>query len=411
MLEQEERLAAVLRAASDDVLIRPTLVADVRRGALRRRRRRRLLGGTAVTVGAALVASMVAAGGLRSVAGPGDDAGTNGATTSTSAAPVPGNCRVEKLPVPDGHPRSLVTGGDPGGRFLVGRAYAGTGFVDRHPLLIWDGDRMTRVDTPGSDATFADVNGSGVAVGSSMDNGVRSSAHVYRDGRLGTLQAPAGSGEAGVRATAVGENGTVAGILGDGTGLDRPLVWRDPGAPAQPLTLPDGFTSGQAGDVDTDGTILGTVTTPGTGGREAVDRGYVWNPDGTGRLLPLPEIDGRPAQSLWPTSMHNGIVFGRAITRDATTMKSHPLLFELRTGRYTMLTGAFGLVGNSMGWMVQEGDRLSVATPTGRADLPPLASSGARAAVISADGLVIGGQSNDADGRMQAVRWRCGRGA
>ena len=80
-----------------------------------------------------------------------------------------------------------------------------------------------------------------------------------------------------------------------------------------------------------------------------------------------------------------------------------------------LLTQAFGLVGNSMGWMVQEGDKMFVAAPTGRADLPPLVSSrarsGERAAFMSADGLVIGGQSNDANGQMRAVRWRCGTGA
>jgi hypothetical protein len=131
----------------------------------------------------------------------------------------------------------------------------------------------------------------------------------------------------------------------------------------------------------------------------------------------MPEIDGKPAHSLWPISIHNGIVFGRALTyasavpRKGTIMTSHPLLFDLRTGRFTMLTQAFGLVGNSMGWVVHEADRMFVAAPTGRADLPPLGSPGGDGpSFMSADGLVIGGKSNDASGEMQAVRWRCARG-
>lgn len=411
MLEHEERLATVLRKVSDDVRTRPTLVADVRQGALRRRRRNRILGGAAVAVGAVLVTSAIAAGGLRSVAGPENSVGTGGPSPSPSTAPpVPVNCRVEKLPVPAGHPRSMVTGGDPSGRFLVGRAYASTGYTDRHPLLIWDGDRMTTVDMPGSDESFNDVNGSGVAVGSSFGTGDRTSAYVYRDGRLDALRPPAGGAGASVAATAVGEDGTIAGSAGD-VGQYRPLVWRDTGAPAQPLPLPDGLPSGKASDVDTDGTVLGTVSDLGSPGHEPVDRGYVWKPDGTGRLLPLPQIDGRPAQSLWVSTIHQGIVFGRAITRDDRRMTSHPLLFDLRTERFTMLSQAFGLVGNSLGWMVQEGGRMAVAAPAGRADLPPLTPSAARAgegaASMSADGLVIGGHSNDATGQMQAVRWRC----
>ncbi|GIJ60429.1 hypothetical protein [Virgisporangium aurantiacum] len=415
MLEHEERLATVLRTVSDDVRTRPTLVADVRRGALRRRRRNRILGGAAVAVGAALVASAVAAGGLRSVAGPEtgpeNNVGTGGPSPSASTAPpVPVNCRVEKLPVPAGHPRSRVTGGDPGGRFLVGRAYASTGYTDRHPLLVWDGDRMTTVDMPGSDESFDDVNGSGVAVGFSFGTGDRTTAYVYRDGRLAVLRPPAGDVGAGVAATAVGEDGTIAGSIGD-VGRYQPVVWRDAGAPAQPLPLPDGHLSGRVNDVDTDGTVLGTVSGPGSPGHEPGDRGYVWTPDGTGRLLPLPQIDGRPAQSLWVSTIHRGIVFGRAVTRDDKMMRSYPLLFDLRTERFTMLDHAFGLVGNSLGWMVQEGDRMAVAAPAGRAELPPLTPSAARAgegvAAMSADGLVIGGHSNDANGEAQAVRWRC----
>jgi hypothetical protein len=418
MLDHEQRIGATLRAVSDDVRTRPSLVADVRQGALRRRRRRRVAGGAAVAVGAAAVASAIAVGGLHSVAGP--DAGTHVSTSpSASASPPPAapkSCQIDRLPVPDGNPRSVVGGGDPTGRFMVGRAYGSTGYVDKHPLLIWDNTKLTRVDMPGDDEDFTDINSAGVAVGGSFGGSDTQNAYVYRDGKLSKLPAPAGGARA-VSARAIGENGTIAGNLGGGNDPYRPLVWRDPGAQAQLLPLPDGFPEGQTVDVDTDGTIVGTVSVANSRGPDGGDHGYVWNPDGTGRLIPLPVVDGQPAPTFWSISIHDGVVFGRASSPHADgSVTFQPLLFDLRTGRYTPLTQGFGLIGNSLGWIagVDKGG-LFVAAPTGRATLPTLAPDDGNPATptmsavtyMSADGLVIGGHSADANGQIQAVRWRC----
>jgi hypothetical protein len=407
MIDHEQRIGAALRAVGDDVHTRPTLAADVRAGAVRRRHRRRVAGVAAGSVAVAVAASVIAAGGLRSIAGPDNPVGTPEPSPSASAAPAPPpalrTCQLERLSIPGGEPASIVTGGDPTGRYLVGRAYGSTtAHVDKHPLLIWDNGRPTTVNMPGIDESFEDINGSGVAVGYSFNGGeLRDgwSGYVYRDGHLTKLRAPTRF----VNPHAVGENGTIVGSLRNGVDdPDLPLVWRDPATP-QRLDLPDGFASGAAVDVATDGTIVGLVRRTAVGDPQ----GYLWKADGTGQLLPMPEIDGKPTQGWSPDSVHNGVVVGSAVVRNDIGLRNHRLLFDLRTGKFTMLTHAYGDAGNSMGWLLVAADPPFVATPSGRAALPILAPAGGRGVFISEDGLVVGGQANDAGGHLQAVRWRC----
>jgi hypothetical protein len=335
--------------------------------------------------------------------------GTPEASPPTSVAPAPPpalkSCRIERLSIPGGQPGSIVTGGDPTGRYLVGRAYgSSTGHVDKHPLLIWDNGRPTTVNMPGIDESFEDINGSGVAVGFSFNGGeLRDgwSGYVYRDGQLTRLRAPTNF----VKAHAVGENGTIVGTLRDGLDEpDLPVVWRDPSTP-QRLDLPDGFASGDAVEADPDGTIIGSVRRTAVGDPQ----GYLWKPDGTGQLLPTPEINGKPARGWSPDSVHNGVIVGSAVVGTDAALKNHRLLFDLRTGKFTMLTHDYGDAGNTMGWLLATANPPYISTPTGRITLPPLTSNEppARGVFISADGLVVGGQSTDNSGQWQAVRWRC----
>lgn len=247
-------VADMLGCSEPTVRSRPTLVADVRTGAMRRRRRRRFAGGTAIAAAAVVVASAVAAGGLRSVAGPDNSVGTPVSTSpSPNASPPPAapkSCQLDRLPVPDGHPRSVVTGGDRTGRFLVGRAYGSTGHVDKHPLLIWDDGKLTRVDMPGDDEQFTDINRAGTAVGASFAGSDTQRAYIYRDGALTRLPAPNGS----VEARAINDRNVIVGNLGGSTTPGKPLVWRDPAAQPQLLPLPAGYPEGRTTDVDADGT-------------------------------------------------------------------------------------------------------------------------------------------------------------
>lgn len=159
------------------------------------------------------------------------------------------------------------------------------------------------------------------------------------------------------------------------------------------------------------------MSVAGSRGPDGGDHGYVWSPEGTGRLLPMPDVAGRPAVSFWPISIYDGVVFGRATDpRPDGSLYFHPFLFDLRTDRYTALTHDFGLVGNGLGWMAGYDKRgMFVAAPAGRATLPtigpfddgdPNTFNDNDVVYISEDGLTLGGQSPDA-GQIQAVRWRC----
>jgi hypothetical protein len=317
---------------------------------------------------------------------------------------------VDRLPVPGKEPRSLVTGGDRTGRYLLGRAYGSVAYVDDHPILIWDDGRPTAIDMPGADEALVDANSTGVAVGNSFRNDDTEVPYVYRDGALTPLRGVSGS----VEARAIGEQGVIVGARSSKAGMaQHPVVWRDAGAPMADLPVPAGW-EGRADDVDADGTIVGTLTF----GPSMDFRGYVWRPDGTVRQLPLPQIDGVPALSFSPISVAGGVVFGRA-TKDlgGGSFQVLPVLLDLRTDRFTVLARDMGFrTGNSEGWVAgATRDGLAVASPGGQAVLPPLSDAAGQdrlmneVTTISEDGRVLGGQLVDATGQFQAVRWACAR--
>src|SRR5690606_21301427 len=64
----------------------------------------------------------------------------------------------------------------------------------------------------------------------------------------------------------------------------QPVIWHSADSAPVDLRLPDPGWRGEAIDIDEDGTVVGVVHSDD--GR--TERGYVWFPDGTGRLLPDP---------------------------------------------------------------------------------------------------------------------------
>jgi hypothetical protein len=420
MIDHEQRIAEVLHAVTVDVRTRPTLGVDVRRGALRRRRRRiaTRTAGTAVLLAAASVVAVVGARGLglsRPDLGQTPTAAPSvPASPSASASqppPAPGRCAVDRLPVPGNEPRSLVTGGDRTGRYLLGRAYASVRYVDDHPILIWDHGQPTVVQMPGSDESLVDINSAGVAVGNSFRTDDFEVPYVYRDGALTPLAGVSGS----VEARAIGEQGTIVGGRSNRAGqASHPVVWRDPGSRMADLPVPAAGWEGWASDVDADGTIVGTLTN----GPSLDFRGFVWAPDGTVRQLPLPQIDGAPALSFAPISVAGGVVFARA-TKDIGNggFEVVPVLLDLRTEKFTVLTRGMSFrTGSSEGWVAgtaREG--LVVASASGQAVLPPLPDAAKselsidEVTTISQDGRVLGGQLTDGTGQFRAVRWTCTR--
>ena len=107
------------------------------------------------------------------------------ASAEPSASPTapgvafPTRCSAEQLPTPEGYlPRGVVTGMDPTGRFVLGRAYPANG---QRSVLVWDNGAVTAVSMPGSEPALVDANSAGLAVGYTHAANDTFQAYVYRD--------------------------------------------------------------------------------------------------------------------------------------------------------------------------------------------------------------------------------------
>src|SRR6266508_774678 len=257
----------------------------------RRRRSRQVLGYAAIAALTALaLAGLPAADRLLANAGPAPKGGPAGSPTTSSSpaasgsptaagspaivqppeptAPAtatprpPTRCTLARLPIPSGRTMGLVTGADPTGRYLLGRAYPAP-----YQVLIWDNGRQVKVDVPGGDQVLYDINSSGTAVGVSYTDSIVPWA--YRNGKVSPLPGVS-SGEA----RGINEAGVIVGSRSSAGGI--PVRWASPSSPPTDLPLPsDGDWRGLAYSVDEDGTVVGTLSrrgraiarTAGTSGR------------------------------------------------------------------------------------------------------------------------------------------------
>ncbi|MET7397272.1 hypothetical protein ABZS66_27685 [Dactylosporangium sp. NPDC005572] len=365
---------------------------DVRRAVAdgeRHHRRARLAGATAA---AAAVLVVVAAS--WAVARPARQDPAPVLPAATSEQPPPRKamaCVPEQLTTPAGHgPKAVVSGGDPTGRYLVGRSYPGTGpatviWVDRQPQL---------APMPGEDGTFSDVTSTGVAVGDSF-SGERTVAYAYEGGKFTRL---AGTD---TTASAINEARTIAGSVGD-----RPALWASPTAQPTMLALPGAGWSGIATGIDEDGTVVGQVA-PKLGQEVAV----LWRPDGRLERLPAPDVRGKPANTFIATSIRDGWVTGWAARDEPGVRYIAGPRWNLRDGTVTSLDGLFSTV-NRDGWMLGS-TTLHAGDQT--VELPPPPGFSGRISVhaytLSDDGRTVAGQvSGDGDVRTQPVPivWTCG---
>jgi uncharacterized membrane protein len=425
---------------------------DVRRAITDGRRRRRLrriagYGGVAALTALGVVGASVAAGALGD-AKP-DTSATGGQQAAAAkpkspykipgtpgwkaaAATAPTSCTLEKLPVPDNEPMALVSGGDPTGRYLVGRSYPGGG---RYQAVIWHDGKVKKVMLPGDlEESLQDVNSAGTAVGWSYQGKSEKDTgpvpYVYADGKVSKLPgAERGS------ALAINDAGAIVGDDNNKT----PLVW--PSATKRPirLPLPAGASGGEASDIDEDGTVVGNVEPAGAGVsgagiKESVP--YVWFADGTHRKLPMPTLDGTTATTARVLGIRNGWATGSAslsdFTRDpkagasadpAAKAKGAANAKSLRAVQWNVRTGDVRVYAdlqfmanavNAQGWQVgtdQQG-RPVLATDDATVVLPDLVGHDRDGLAnipntVSDDGRIVGGQADDATGTIQAVVWRC----
>jgi hypothetical protein len=414
MRTDDEHVADRLRWLDDEPAGPPRIdLPGAIREARRRRRHRRVAVAGVAALGVLAVAALPAALGGYGRAAPAPAASPS-PPAPQPAGPWQGVCTAALLPVP-GDPRAAVTGGDPDGRWLVGRrAPQGQGRVDLG-LLIWAGDQVREVTLPGSMQELTDVNRAGLAVGSSLGAGNDQRAWAVRDGEV--IRLP---GEASGGATAVNDAGRIVGYRGVGAPWELaarqlPVVWDSYRSQPVDLPLPGPRWEGTATDIDEDGTILATMS---DGHPDKPTRAVVWRP-GAARpeVLPLPRVPGGKADRFLPLSLAGGWVTGTA-ERDTTVVPrngitSYPVRINLRTGQAEVLTGVlWSGTGNGRGWLAGwVGDDVpGVITDTRSVKLPvPDGWRGERRGAVTSfsdDGRVLGGKL-ESDDQVRPVRWTC----
>jgi hypothetical protein len=372
-------------------------------GAVRRRRRRRWTGSAAAFVAVATVV-----GGVYALQNhhPAPRTATAAAPSvgpsEAAATPGPSGCEVSVLPVPAGFPKkSVLTGADPAGRILLGRVYPKGG----PKIVIWTDGVPAVVELPGEDGTLDDVNSAGLAVGSSIEGG-RSTAWAYQQGRPTRL---AGRDAA---ALAVNERGEIVGSVGD-----KPVVWRSVTAQPQMLRLPAGTETGNARDIDADGTIVGTVAPRHQPNGVDDGRAYAWGPDGVAQQLLLPGTtpEGKPTGSV-ASAIRNGWVSG-AVTVEigGGGFAIVPVVWNLRTGdvKLTPSLGSLSTV-NVQGWLAGRGNR-DLVLVVGSAQVALPLPKGAtlshydQVSTLSDDGTTAAGtlSPEQSVSGLRAIVWKC----
>ncbi|MEV4343157.1 hypothetical protein AB0J83_01560 [Actinoplanes sp. NPDC049596] len=414
-MTDQDRVVRILRTMPDEppapsTIDVPRTMAEGRR----RRRARRWSGGVAL----AAVTAVAAGGGTVAVAAMRDTPAppprpapsvTTAATTAAAAPapPVPRDCKVALLPS-GGIKKALVTSGDPSGHYLAGRVYPGDG---ARTVLWKDGVLQSRPAMPGADATWEDINSAGVAVGSSFPSGDEQQAYVS----TGATVTPLRGGPS--VASAINEKGLIAGVLGSPYEGGLPVVWSSPQASPARLALPAGYAYGEANAIDEDGTVVGLVVR-GNQKRMSDGTGYLWRPDGTGRLMPLPTVDGEKASFFWPESVSAGWVYGRAghDSADGSTRSFASYRYDIARNRYEALPAPLGppAIGAGNGWVLGTTGAYDPVLISGKkvVKLPRYKTMKEYVvSALSADGKVAAGYTTDTDEKEgvanRPVVWTC----
>ena len=379
----------------------------------RRRKRVRRISGVAaaaclVTV-AALVGLPVARGLLERLDGRRDAPVATTVAPSAGptdgASPAPSACVAAFLPMPSqDSEETVVSGGDPSGRWLIGRTRASDG-DGNYTNLIWkDGTLAARPELPGANQELHDINSAGTAVGEARYlNGV--GPYIYRRGAVQKLPGVARGG-----ATAVNDAGTIVGYRLTDNGERRPVRWRSATVAATDLPMPSGFSSVDVVGLAEDGTVLGSVA------REygEPERAYVWRPDGTGKVLPNPKVDGQTAAAFEPVAIRGNWVVGTGRLPQSTTML--PFRYNLSSGTFDYLTERAAAVKavNGSGWVVGRliTDQEALLNVDGRNVPLPRAifdrSIGNIVSMtISDDGRTVGGWGLTVTDQSRPVVWTC----
>jgi uncharacterized membrane protein len=376
------------------------------RPAISTARRKQVFRNAGYAGAATLTAAAAVVGGVL-INSPGTSTPTQPAATkaaiTAAAAKAPETCTVEQLSAPGGAPSALIFGADPAGKYFVG---SDRPVVGGKQGAIWHDGVATEVPLPGnSDKLLTDVNASGTAVGWSYATASTPVPYVYSGGKVSQLP-----GVQNGQALAINSRGQIVGVA-----ADEPVLWKSATAEPTPLPLPAGAESGQASDIDEDGTVIGTVDNKVP---------YVWLPNGTHHALKLPDLDGKPAEGRathirdgWVTGNANDAGGGKAAgLKTKTEGKSKVVRWNLRSGQVQIVDAIDKMADaiNAQGWQTGIAKQGGATLYAGNTEvvLPGLAPNPQDhyahiANTLSDDGRTVAGQSNDANGVIQAVVWHC----
>ncbi|MGC4868258.1 hypothetical protein ACLQ3B_22820 [Micromonospora sp. DT53] len=384
----DQRIAELLRSVPV-----PQPRVDLRRAVRdgRRRRQRRRVGGiAALTVLAGVgVVGAVQVGGTASPPAP--TAPTLAVSPAETGSPAPRpavTCQASWLSRPVGGPVAVAYRVDPTGRHIVGDI--GTGQEDGRVVRWTDGRPVV---LPAAAEHAGAVNASGQVVGTNGDG----AGWLYRDGKLRSLATPRGYDA--VLVHAVNGRGDIVGTARRADDSHQAVLWSTDQPQKYRLV---GQPGSSATAITEDGTIVGTVG----------DRPYRWTPQGVGAALAVP--DGYPRASV--ESAHGewavGMVPGG---RQNGGVQMLPVRWNLATGAVSLLPfpGASGIAGNGE-VLVSDGAPLVVAPDgtsrrlPGRPEVRATEAGTYTAEAISDDGLTVVGAVHENEVWRPLV-WRCTR--
>lgn len=312
------------------------------------------------------------------------------AGTTTSGTSTAG-CRVQRLPQPALPGDSVVTGGDPSGRYLIGARW--TTPEESTPLL-WIDRQLHELRTPYEQVQIADANASGVLVGGGW-NGTQAAGWRYQNGRFSTLKPLHRDHD--TSAVAVNARGDILGVSHDRTTFATHVFVWPAGQPDRPreLTVPAGASSDHlyAVDIDDDGSVVGGSYSPMT-------VGYIWPRGGAARVLRGPA--GEPHVYTW--KIRGGWIAGGLDSPDGEV----PAAWRTH-GRAANVPGVIGrarAVNRHGDLAVSDGGApAAIAHRDGRiVPLPGITGPSHGAAVTLSDNGAAGGWLIDGE-RTHPVRW------
>ncbi|OWV02644.1 hypothetical protein B5D80_25075 [Micromonospora wenchangensis] len=297
-------------------------------------------------------------------------------------------CALHPLPLPAGVTHGRATAVDPTGRYVAGIGTRITDGVWEPVLLLWQGARVTAVDTALAEDVVG-VNSAGVVIGNAYVTAMQRPWR-YQDGRLTDLPVPGNVSGAWV----AGINGR-GDIVGHGaveaTGSSIALRWPAdrPGTVETIDTPPDGAALA----VLDDGTVVGNARVSAGSSSYA---GWVRRPGGQVVRLTVP---GRP--NAWVLAARGGWAAGT--TGDDPDGDRSPVRWGLDTGKATVVDPAVEPVQDVTAGGVLLGLR-AVWHADGVTPLPGAVAGfpDVQARAVTDTGTAVGWTTTD---RLTPVRW------